>query len=108
MSVTQKYHPAFALGDVDAVALSFEGSLATGQVLTNPVVAVSGGFTVGTPRIGTVNETTGAFTEEAGIWVYVLLTATEVGDWTVTFTASVDDGRLLHRAERVDVRAARS
>lgn len=109
MTITQRFNPPFALADVDGVALNFDPVVAPGQLLTSPVVVVSGGFTVGTPQVGTVDETTGAFTEGAsGTYIYVLLTATEVGKWEVTFTCNVTGGRLLHRTEYISVVSARS
>lgn len=108
MAVSQRFYPPFAVSDVDAVALNFDSVLATGEILSNPVVTVSGGFTVGTPRVGTV-ATDGNFTvAAAGTYVWVLLTATTVGNWTVTFTVTTSAGRTLHRTERVDVVSSRS
>jgi hypothetical protein len=107
MTVTQRFQPPFALADVDAVALDFTPALATNDTLSSPVVIVSGGFTVGTPEIGDI-DVDGNFTAGAGNYLRVMLTATAVGTWTVTFTATVSGGRILHRTERQDVVAARS
>jgi len=109
MTITQRFS-AFALDDVDGLAIDFSPAMATGDTLTSPAVTVTGGFTVGTPRIGTVNATTNEFTvDAAGTWVYVLVTATDLGNsWEATFTATISGGRLLHRTERVSVVAARS
>jgi hypothetical protein len=108
MAVSQRFYPPFADDDVDAVALDFDPVLATGETLSSPAVTVSGGFTVGTPLIGTV-AADGNFTEAAaGTYVWVLLTATTVGNWTVTFTVTTSAGRTLHRTERVDVVSSRS
>jgi hypothetical protein len=108
MPVTQRFTP-FVLADVDSVALNFSPAMATGDVLTSPSVSVDGGFTVGTPRVGVLDETTKVFTTNAaGTYVQVLLTATTVGTWNVTFQATITGGRLLHRTERADVVATRS
>ena len=107
--ITQRFSD-FALGDVDGVAIDFSPAMATGDTLSSPAVAVTGGFTVGTPRVGTINTTTNVFTiDAAGTYVYVLLTATTVGRaWEATFTANVSGGRTLNRTERVSVVEARS
>lgn len=107
MPVTQRFYPPFADDDVDAVALDFSTVLATGETLSSPNVTVDGGFTVGTPAVGTVADD-GNFTAGAGTYVRVLLTATTVGTWQVTFRVATSAGRLLHRTERVDVVAVRS
>ena len=108
MAVSQRFYPPFADDDVDAVALDFSPVMATGETLSSPTVTVSGGFTVGTPAIGTVADDGNFTVSAAGTFVWVLLTATTVGNWVVTFTVSTSAGRTLHRAERVDVVAARS
>ena len=107
MAVTQRFYPPFADDDVDSVALDFSPVLATGETLSSPNVTVTGGFTVGTPAIGTV-ASDGNFTAGAGTYVRVLLTATTVGIWYVTFRVATSAGRLLHRTERVDIVASRS
>ena len=107
MAVTQRFYPPFADDDVDAVALDFSPVLATGETLSSPTVTVTGGFTVGTPLVGTV-AADGNFTAGAGTYVRVLLTAVTVGIWYVTFRVTTSAGRLLHRTERVDIVSVRS
>ena len=108
MAVSQRFYPPFADNDVDAVALDFDPVLGAAETLSSPAVTVNGGFTVGSPSIGTVADD-GSFTAGAsGTFVWVLLTATDVGNWQVTFTVTTSAGRTLHRTERVDVVAVRS
>ncbi len=108
MTVTQRFQPPFALNDVDAVSLDFEPALATGDTISSPLVTVTGGFTVGTPDIGTIDAGGNFTTSASGKYVRVLLTATTVGIWDVTFRVTATGGRLLHRTERQHVVAARS
>ena len=108
MTVTQRFQPPFALGDVDAVALDFDPALTDSELLSTSAVAVSGGFTVGAPAIGAVG-VDGSFTAVAsGTYVRVLLTATAVGNWEATFTVTTSGGRTLKRTEKIAVVTARS
>ena len=98
MPITQGYSPAFEPGDIDTMELDFAPDLNTGELISNPVVQATGGFTITNPLIGVINSD-GLFASDAnGRIVQVVATAIgPVGVYPVTFTVSTSYNRLLHR-----------
>lgn len=105
--ITQRFTPPFALSDVDAVALNYVHVLGSDETLTTCDVTVDGGFTVDLCQIGTIDADNN-FTAGAGTYIRAMLTATEVGNWEVTFVVETSGGRTLNRTERLSVVEARS